>query len=161
MRHRNSLVLALIASLAASLPMAAGAASMKMVRFHDLPSGDSRFEQVEVKFPDASSDEEGNTYRLTRAITAQDAMFVELPKGFAQDWHNAPSRQFVLVMAGVLEVETSDREKRQWRAGEVFLADDVRGQGHQTRVLEGPVRLLFVRLPGDFDVTRWSQGAAE
>ena len=121
----------------------------------------ARFEQVEVQFPDASSDEEGNSYRLTRAIAARDAMFVELPKGFAQDWHNAPSRQFVLVMAGVLEVETTDRKKRQWRAGEVFLADDVHGQGHQTRVLEGPVRLLFVRLPEDFDVKRWSAGASD
>ena len=48
-----------------------------------------------------------------------------------------------------MEVETGDGEKRQWRAGEVFLSDDIEGR-HITREVEGPVRVMFVPFPSDF-----------
>ena len=53
------------------------------------------------------------------------------------------------------EIETGDGEKRQWHAGEIFVADDTDGK-HLTRVVEGPCRTLFVRLPPDFVIEQWS-----
>ena len=68
----------------------------------------------------------------------------------AQDWHNAPARQIVVVLDGVIEVETTDGATLQWRTGEVFLPADVTGQGHRTRCIGGAVRLLFAPLPEGF-----------
>jgi quercetin dioxygenase-like cupin family protein len=60
----------------------------------------------------------------------------------------------VIVLRGLLEVQTTDGEKRRWNAGEMFMADP-HGRGHQTRVIEGPVQLLFLRLPEDFRLQAW------
>ena len=67
-----------------------------------------------------------------------------------------PIRHIGAVLSGVLEVGTSDQQTHQWRAGEVFLADDVTGTGYTTRVVEGPVRLMFAPLPPEFVLERWS-----
>jgi hypothetical protein len=56
----------------------------------------------------------------------------------------------VFVLSGTLEVETTEGEVRRWGQGSLLMADDTKGKGHRTRVLEGPAKLLFVRLPDDF-----------
>lgn len=159
MRQRTSLAFALLGLGALIAAHASGddAPGMRILRFHDTPDGGSRFEEVEIAFPQPYDDAFGNTYHLSRAVDAQDAIFVELPAGLAQSWHNAPHRQFVIVLRGALEVETTDGAKRRWGTGDVFMADDVRGKGHLTRVLEGPARLLFIRLPEDFNLAEWTR----
>ena len=134
---------------------------MRIVRFHDTPAGGSAFEEIEVAFSDPFLDEFGNTYHLSRAFGAQEAVFVELPDGLDQGWHNAPNRQLVMVLAGTIEVETTDGEIRRWGAGDAFLADDVDGKGHLTKVFDGPARLVFLRLPQNFDPARLSQMGKE
>jgi len=37
-----------------------------------------------------------------------------------QDWHNAPAQQIVVVLSGVIEVETTDGAVRQWKPGSAF-----------------------------------------
>ena len=73
-----------------------------------------------------------------------------------QGWHNAPARQIVIVLSGVLEVGTSDKQTRQWRAGEAFLdafiafatnADYVAGLGHRIAALEDSRLLPLTELP--------------
>jgi hypothetical protein len=63
-----------------------------------------------------------------------------------------PTRQIVVVLSGVLEVGTSDGHTQQWGAGEAFMPDDLRGKGHTTRTIGGPVRALYIPLPQDFDL---------
>jgi hypothetical protein len=82
--------------------------------------------------------------------------FVELPAGLDQSWHQAPARQIVLVLAGCVEVETSDNQKRRCAAGQAFIADDLTGRGHATRVIDGPATVMFVELPPSFDIAQWS-----
>jgi hypothetical protein len=131
---------------------------MRIVRFFDTADGGSRFEEVEIAFPQPHTDEFGNTYQLTKAFGPESALFAELPQGLDQDWHVAPSRQLVFVTSGLLEVETTDGQRRRWSTGGLFMADDPRGQGHRTRVIEGPARLLFLRVPEDFRLAEWSGG---
>lgn len=128
---------------------------MRIVRFFDTPEGGSRFEEVEIPFPQPYTDEFGNTYYLTKPFGAPSAVIAEMPRGLDQDWHVAPHRQLVFVLSGVLEVETTDGEQRRWSAGGMFMADDSRGKGHQTRVIEGPAKLLFLRVPDDFRLADW------
>src|SRR5215211_476749 len=73
----------------------------------------------------------------------------EMPEGLYQDWHPASRRQLLVVLSGILEVETSDGKKDRCSSGEVFLADDVGSRGHRTRTIGCPARVLFVHLPSE------------
>ena len=129
---------------------------MHITRFFETEDGGSRFEDVELAFPIPREDDFGHTLQLTSAISSADAVLVELPKDLDQGWHNAPQRQLVCVLEGIVEVETTDGEKRQWSRGGLFSAEDVAGKGHLTRVLDGPAYVLFVQVPDDFAVADWS-----
>ena len=127
---------------------------MKITRFHASSAQVSVFEEIEIAFPEAVTNA-GDTFLRSRPFEPS-AIFADLPVGLNQDWHTAPDRQLVVVMSGRLEVEVGNGEKRQWGRGEMFMADDTTGQGHRTRVLEGPVRLLFLRVSAHFDVATWA-----
>ena len=61
-----------------------------------------------------------------------------------------------MVLSGKIEVGTSDEQKRQCTPGQAFIADDLTGKGHVTRVVDGPARVMFVQLPDSFDCDRWT-----
>lgn len=130
---------------------------MKITRFYTTEEGGSRFEEVDVGFPEASEDAFGHTLHMTHVIDAQSAVLVELPEGLDQGWHQAPARQLVFVMSGSLEVVTTDDEKRRFETGDLFLAEDIEGQGHLTRTLDGAARLLFLHVPPSFDLKTLGQ----
>jgi hypothetical protein len=73
-----------------------------------------------------------------------------------RDKHHEPAGQIVVVLSGELEVGTSDGEKRRATAGQAFIADDLTGKGHVTKVIRGPAHVMFVQLPANFDFARWS-----
>lgn len=123
---------------------------MEIITFVATVDGGSRFESLEVPQDLWRDDGMGHRIRLSAAYASPAVQFVELPAGMAQDWHNAPARQLVVVLSGVIEVETTDGQCRQWRTGDVFLPADVTGRGHRTRCLGGAVRLLFAPLPDGF-----------
>lgn len=129
---------------------------MKITRFHATEDGGSRFQEIELPVNLERLDAFGNLMHQSNAFTSPSVRFVELPRGLDQSWHHAPARQIVFVLSGVVEVGTSDKEKRRWSAGAAFIPDDLTGKGHLTRVLEGPALLAFIELPPDFDFDRWS-----
>lgn len=128
---------------------------MKITRF-STSEGVSRFTEVDIPTLNERKDEDGHNLRLSNAYASPSVIFAELPEGMSQNWHNAPARQIVVVLSGTLEVEVADRQTRQWGLGGAFLADDVTGQGHLTRTIGGPVRVMFAPLPPNFDVTKWA-----
>jgi hypothetical protein len=84
----------------------------------------------------------------THLHPATDIGFVRIPVGYHDDWHNAPRKQYVMVLRGALEVEAGDGEKRIFTSGTVLLVEDVSGQGHRTRVAgEEDVFLVWVPVP--------------
>src|SRR5579863_6094941 len=129
---------------------------MKVTRFFATPDGGSRFEEVEIPITEPRPDSFGHTILQSNAWPSPSIRFVELPVGLDQSWHHAPARQIVIVLSGVLEVGTSDGEKRRCVAGQAFIADDLTGKGHTTRVIQGPARVMFVQLPQSFDFARWA-----
>jgi hypothetical protein len=122
---------------------------MKVTRFVPAADGGSRFGEIEIRVDNPSTDHFGNTVNRSRVFPVVSSMVSELPEGMVQDWHPASRRQFVVVMSGAVEVETSDGRKQTWRAGEMFFADDSDSNGHRTRTVGGPARLLFLHLPAD------------
>lgn len=75
------------------------------------------------------------------------------------DWglgpHPAPERQFVVTLVGRSEVRCGDGTTRTFGPGDVMLADDVTGEGHTSRVLEGPRSVLFVPLRDSAELPDW------
>ena len=129
---------------------------MKITRFYATEAGESRFAEIDIPIEHAQRDADGNILRFSNGYASPNVRFAELPEGMVQGWHNAPARQIVIVLAGVLEVGTSDKQTQQWRAGEAFLADDLTGKGHTTRAVGGPVRVVFAPLPPGFVLEQWS-----
>ena len=125
---------------------APGAINMKITRLEACADGGSRFVDIDIPWSVERDDGLGHRLRLSAPYASPAVQFVELPAGMDQDWHLAPAAQVVVVLSGVLEVEATDGERRRWRAGDAFLPADLRGRGHRTRCIDGPVRLLFAPL---------------
>jgi hypothetical protein len=129
---------------------------MKVTRFHATPDGESRFQEIDIPIKEARPVESGPSIMQSNAWASPSIRFLELPAGLDQSWHHAPARQIVVVLSGSLEVGTTDNQKRRCSAGQAFIADDLTGKGHVTRVVDGPARVMFVQLPEGFDFDRWS-----
>lgn len=54
-----------------------------------------------------------------------------------QDLHNPAQKLFIIVLSGVMQIETSRGEIKNFSPGEVLLAEDLTGKGHKTRSLNG------------------------
>lgn len=119
---------------------------MEITRVYTGEDGRSHFEEIDVPLG------ESRYGSLSDLYSAEGVIFRETPVGGELDFHNAPRRQFVITLSGVVEIECGDGSKRRLGAGGILLADDTDGQGHITRDLEGPRRSLFIPLPEDFDV---------
>ena len=119
---------------------------MQITRVYTGDDGRSHFEEIAVALA------ESRYGRLSELFAAEGVIFRETPVGGELDFHNAPRRQFVVTLGGLVEIECGDGSKRRLGAGGILLADDTDGQGHITRDLEGPRRSLFIPLPADFDV---------
>ena len=61
-------------------------------------------------------------------------------------WHNAPRRQFVIHLEGVQEVEVSDGTKRLISPGDIWLCEDITGQGHISRDIKSPRKVIVVTI---------------
>ena len=60
------------------------------------------------------------------------------PADYFSDWHIAPRRQYIFILAGQMEIGIGDGTSRRFGPGDVVLADDLTGQGHTTRSAGGP-----------------------
>jgi hypothetical protein len=121
---------------------------VKCTRFYTGDDGRSHFENLEIPL---------QLRRLgagSEPVTATGISFWEYDGG-AIDLHPAPRRQIVLCLAGELEIECGDGDKRRFGPGDVCLADDLSGEGHILREIAGPLRLAWVFLPPDMDLSAW------
>src|SRR5438093_689427 len=107
---------------------------MNVVRVFTGDDGESHFEDLDIPL------EEGPYGRISHRLPADGVIFRETEQGAVFDFHNAPRRQFVIVLAGRAELECGDGSVRQLGPGDVLLADDTTGRGHITRDVEGPRR---------------------
>ena len=86
----------------------------------------------------------------------------ETAGGGSLAWHTAPVRQLVVTLSGTLIFSTRDGDEFTLRPGDVLLAEDTAGSGHQWR-LEGtdPWRRMYVVLAPGAEVPFVSDGAAQ
>jgi hypothetical protein len=66
--------------------------------------------------------------------------------------HSAPRRQFLVVLRGELELETSLGDQARLQPGDVLLADVIGAKGHHSRdVGEEPLMLMAVGIGTDWN----------
>jgi len=78
---------------------------------------------------------------LATLQAAKGVVFRTTKPGYFSDWHNAPRRQFVITLAGEVEIGLGDGTKHRYGPGHVTLAEDLTGKGHTTRVVGEQPRL--------------------
>jgi hypothetical protein len=107
----------------------------KITRVFSDENGDSQFEDVFIPLKDS-----GEIGFLSELIEASGIIFREVKSTYDYDFHNAPRKQYLVLVEGGIEIETSGGEKRIFNTGEVLLLEDTGGKGHRTRNLENRVR---------------------
>lgn len=114
-----------------------------IVRIFSDENGDSRFEDITVPLHEG-----GTIGRLSETIAVSGVIFREVEPTYDYDFHNAPQRQYLILLDGEIEIETSLGEKRNFKAGEVLLLEDTTGKGHRTKnVLPAKRKSVFITLP--------------
>ena len=101
--------------------------TFKVTRVFADDQGESHFE--DVIYPLTEGGPIGN---LSQKIKVNNIMF-RMVKPTYNDLHTAPERQYVVLLDGGVEIETSVGEKRIFKAGEVLLMEDTTGKGHRSR----------------------------
>lgn len=115
---------------------------MKVTRVYSDDNGDSRFEDVEIELFD-----NGEIGRLSKNIEVKSLQFRTVSADYNYDFHHAPQRQFIVLLEGGVEIETSLGEIRQFKTGEILLVEDTSGKGHRTKNLEKRERTsIFIHL---------------
>ncbi len=115
---------------------------MKVTRVYADANGDSRFEEVEVPLTDR-----GEIGRLSENIQVTTLQMRTVSADYDYDFHHAPQRQYIVLLDGGVEIESSLGEVRQFQTGEILLMEDTSGKGHRTRNLEKRERTsLFIHL---------------
>ncbi len=72
-------------------------------------------------------------------------MWAESPPHSSLDWHNSPTTQYVITLAGELEFVTQAGETFTIRPGEILVATDTTGTGHKWRLVnEQPWQRAYV-----------------
>ncbi len=113
---------------------------MKYTRFYTGSDGRSHFQDVDMPMKTS------NPGRLSSEDTqAKLIAFRETSPNVVQAWHPEFRRQFGITLDGEVEIKLSDWTSRIFRTGDVFLAEDLTGQGHILRIIgEKPWRVALV-----------------
>ena len=122
-----------------------------MIRCVRLWTGDDEASHVQIGRLDMTPGRNEDLVSTTFAATA--VTVEETAAGGTLAWHTAPVRQLVVTLAGTLLFVTRDGEEFWLAPGDVLLAEDTTGSGHQWR-LEGadPWRRMYIRLDADAQV---------
>jgi hypothetical protein len=118
---------------------------IRCIRLWTGDDGNSHFEEGVI---DLSKGERGDI--LSGIVDVVSISFRETRAGGAFEWHDAPTRQFVITLSGTLDFQTRKGEHFMLHPGDILLAEDTAGTGHSWKLVdENPWRRAYVILgPG-------------
>ena len=94
---------------------------MQFCRLYTGADGKSHFEELDQQ--------EGSEYFLI-SHRVKELVFKNDDNRNILGWHNAPRRQWCVTLAGSVDIGIGDGTVKSFGPGDVFLAEDVTGQGH-------------------------------
>jgi hypothetical protein len=104
---------------------------MSFHRLYSGPDGESHMEELSL----------ADHPELSQLQAAASIVFKSYAPDYFSDFHNAPRRQYVINIAGEVEIELGDGSVHRFGPGHVMLAEDLTGRGHITRVAGGKPRI--------------------
>ena len=112
-----------------------------IVRLYAGDDEQSHFEDVQLSFTDGGDRSESAALVRGRGILVR-----RFGTGRSNPWHHAPGRYAVFTLCGAVDITIGDGSVRRIGVGDILLAEDLTGQGHQTREV-GPERRVSVFVP--------------
>ena len=94
---------------------------MKFYRLYSGDNGQSHFEQLD-------SNQSSEFFNSTRP--ANGLLFRNDFAPHIVNWHRAPRRRWVITLSGTVDIGLGDGTKMSFGPGDVFLVEDMTGQGH-------------------------------
>lgn len=101
-----------------------------ITRIYSDAEGHTHFADLQVPLSPA-----GPIGSLSENYKVENLIFREVVPEYDYEFHRAPARQFIILLDGELEIETSLGEKRTFGPGEILLVEDTEGKGHRSRNL--------------------------
>ncbi len=118
--------------------------AMQITRLYTGDDGQSHFEDIEVSLIDR-----GSIGAISKLWPGTGVMFREVGADYDYDWHTAPRRQLIANLDGSVDIEIGSGEVRRFGPGSMMVAEDLTGQGHISRAVDGGTRTcLFIPLDG-------------
>lgn len=115
---------------------------IQITRIYSGADGESHFEDFEVSLND-----NGDIGFLSDGEPAKTIIFREVAPSYDYDFHTAPDRQYIVLLDGGVEIETSLGKKRSFPTGSILLMEDTTGKGHKTKNLKQEIRKsIFIKL---------------
>jgi quercetin dioxygenase-like cupin family protein len=125
--------------------------TITLVKYHRIyadAQGGSHFDTVTVEQSLASGAPPAAPFYVSGDKPATKYRFYTFQPGWIGDWHQSPTRQFLALMSGAVEVETTDGTVRRMGPGDLVLLEDTSGRGHVTRNIgDGYLSFLVVPVP--------------
>jgi quercetin dioxygenase-like cupin family protein len=118
---------------------------IRCVRLWSGQDGDSHFHDGRIDIQSGRNED-----LVSAAMAASQVTVEETAGGGSLAWHTAPVRQLVVTLCGTLVFTTRQGDQFTLRPGDVLLAEDTAGSGHQWQ-LQGPEpwrRMYVVLAPG-------------
>lgn len=104
-------------------------------RVYSDSNGESHFEDINIPLKNY-----GDIGFLSEEQLVRGIIFREVDPSYNYDFHKAPQRQYIILLDGGVEIETSLGVKRTFNTGEILLVEDTSGKGHKTKNLENRIR---------------------
>ncbi len=123
--------------------------AIRLVRYHRIyadEQGGTHFDVVKVGQNLAAGAPPAAPFYVSGDNPATKYRFYTFQPGWIGDWHPCPAKQFLSLMKGAVEMETTDGTIRQLRPGDLVLLEDTTGKGHVTRNI-GDGYAIFLVVP--------------
>jgi quercetin dioxygenase-like cupin family protein len=110
--------------------------------------GESHFDIVTVEQSLARAAPPAAPFYVSEDRPASKYRFYTFEPGWVGELHPAPARQFLALLSGEVEMETTDGTVRRLGPGDLVLLEDTSGRGHVTRNTgDGYATFLVVPAP--------------
>jgi hypothetical protein len=117
-------------------------------RVYSDAQGDSHFDSVTVEQNLVRAAPPAAPFYVSADGPASMYRFYSFEPGWIGELHPAPTRQFLALMSGAVEMETTDGTVMQFAPGDLVLLEDTSGRGHVTRNTgDGYATFLVVPVP--------------
>jgi len=104
---------------------------MKMIRLFSGKDGQSHFEDIDLTLSPV------HVAQFSVPFATDNIRFGRVEGIDEVPWHTQDEPCYIAILQGGMELEVGDGTKRTLKTGDIILAEDITGQGHITRSLNG------------------------